>query len=74
MRKNYDADADVLCPFYHSDDRGMRMICEGIYEGGTITHRFPNYEAMKQQKRIFCCCAFQKCEWHKTLMQSKYEE
>lgn len=74
MRNKYDADAEVLCPFYQSDNRISSLICEGIADGGRTSHWFPNKAEMVQQKRLFCCDCFQNCEWFGTLMHAKYSD
>lgn len=74
MRKKYDADADVQCPFYRMDDRCRDLICEGISDEGSTIQRFGSRQEMQQQKRVFCSCAYKNCEWYGALMRAKYAD
>lgn len=65
--------AAVGCPFYIYDDSKARICCEGIVEGCELILRFRRKEGMEQQKKIFCCEHYKKCEVFRMLM-AKYED
>lgn len=65
--------ADVGCPFYHGDDAKQRIICEGITEDSTLSHRFRTKNSFETQMKVFCCEHYAKCEVYRMLME-KYEE
>ena len=64
--------AEVVCPFYSSDDMSRKITCEGMVKGSTVTHRFNKKLHWEKHIKNCCCGDCQKCPWYKTLMDAKY--
>ena len=74
MGVKFDARAEVICPFYCSDDRRSDLICEGVVHGSRIMQKFQRKADMKKHLETFCSASPEKCELYKMLMRTKYVE
>ena len=64
--------ADVMCPFYLSDDR-RRVLCEGVMQGAVTVQQFRRREDLERFMRLRCCRRYRLCAVYAGLM-TKYEE
>jgi len=64
--------ADVVCPFYHHDDRTHIISCEGIIPGSYTYHKFGKKTDFKKQMTKVCCGHYQECEYRYVLERYKY--
>lgn len=72
---SYKGKADVLCPFYRTDDsKRHRIVCEGIVDKSTLAITFCSKRDYADQLDIFCCEYYRNCEIYRMIMASKYEE
>ena len=46
--------ADVMCPFYLSDDR-RGVLCEGVMQGAVTVQQFRRREDLVRFMRLRCC-------------------
>lgn len=64
------ADVAVRCPYFRkrmSGDGGCRVLCEGITEGGSLSHRFRDKAQMDRHMAQFCEDNYHRCEIHAML-------
>lgn len=55
-RNGTRADKFAACPYYHYQRADRCVICcDGICDGGTAQHHFPNGAAMRKQFLQECC-------------------
>lgn len=65
-------DVNVRCPFFRqrkAGSDGCRIICDGITEGGSLSHRFRDKEQMDGHLHEFCEGAYIRCEIHNALQR-----
>lgn len=63
-------DVDVTCPYFRQrrcEPRDARILCEGITEGGSLSHRFRNRAQMERYMTDFCEGNHHHCEIHAML-------
>lgn len=63
-------DAGVTCPFFRKrlcEAGGCRILCEGITEGGSLSHRFRDKAQMDRYLENFCEGNHHHCEIHAML-------
>lgn len=54
--------ADVVCPFYRSDDGKQKITCEGLVDRSSISWNFTFKADYSVQMETFCCKYPEKCE------------
>ena len=68
-------DADVLCPFYLSDDRAERSICcEGYGKGVDAVSRFHSLTLMDKHMGLYCTGRFERCPVYGCTYGCKYRD
>ena len=63
----------VDCPFYKKDDQ-HEIVCEGVGEAEATILRYRLKQERNKQIRLFCAGCYEKCEVHRMIMASKYED
>lgn len=64
--------ADVMCPFYKSDD-GVRIVCENLLQKSkNVTHRFESSSEKQRHMKRCCCGHYKRCLYYRVLLE-KYE-
>lgn len=66
--------ADIVCPFYKSDDGKAKIICEGPIDKSRLSITFGTRRDYDAQIDIFCCQHYDKCEIYRMVYQAKYDE
>lgn len=71
---NIDTATDVVCPFYHCEERA-RIKCEGFSKGVNIQLYFANKELMLDHKHRHCMSmdGYPRCELY-AVIYKQYEE
>jgi len=72
MATTYNA-ADVLCPFYRTDDGRQRLRCEGLIPDTSTTVWFCSRKGFRRHMEVYCCARFEYCERYLALM-AKYAD
>ena len=68
-------DADVLCPFYISDDRAERSInCEGYGKGIDAISRFTSLALKNRHMGCYCAGRFEDCPVYRCTYANKYAD
>ncbi len=65
-------DTDVRCPFFrqrYAGSGGCRILCDGITEGGCLSHRFRDRAQMELHLSQFCEGSYIRCEIHAMLQR-----
>lgn len=65
---------DVLCPFFRRDENYQKITCEGLVDKSTLTLSFGRRKDFNIHIMTYCCKHYDKCEIHRMLMESKYED
>lgn len=65
---------EARCPFYSSDDWKQTILCEGMTNRSTVTHRFQTKRHWEKHINNFCCQSYRDCPWYKTLIETKYKD
>ena len=63
-------DVDIACPFFRkrlTEPGGCRILCEGITEGGSLSHRVRDKAQMIRHMADFCEDHYIRCEIHAML-------
>lgn len=63
-------DVDIACPFFRrrlTGSGGCRILCEGITEGGSLSHRFRDKAQLIRHMTDFCEDNYTHCEIHAML-------
>lgn len=65
---NSFASVTVKCPYFRN--HGKREIhCDSAYgEAAIMIMRFRSDETKKKHMQVWCCKAYEKCEWYRTMM------
>ena len=68
-------DTDVRCPFYISDDTGMRSIsCEGFDDGVKTRTHFRTIEMKNNHMGRYCVSRYASCPVYKCTVENRYGE
>lgn len=66
--------ADVLCPFYVTDNGKNIIDCEGLTKGGKLRTLYKRNDLQRKQMEQFCCCDnYRRCLIY-IANQTKYED
>lgn len=63
---------DVKCPYY-KDDKGQKLICEGIDKGCNMHFQYEKSEQKKHRMRKYCTSDFRKCGLYQVL-EKNYQD
>ena len=57
------------CPYYRHSDCKKQVICDGLFDGCSLSLRYDKREDLLIQVKTFCCDKYKNCEVHQMLKQ-----
>ena len=68
-------EADVQCPFYHSDLRAELSIrCEGFADRALNISKFKSMKDFQNFMGCYCVSGYERCPHYKCVCEAKYND